>query len=114
MPDEVAPDWATELELVSDPQLIGQIGRDLSVLEPFDRDHETFVGGRGRDRVAALCLVAIGGRETNVEVLAGPVTGPLGSVQNDAFGPSGFVDELDWRRQLELLSEQHNKKPLAE
>ena len=35
-------------------------------------------------------------------------------VKEDWRSKRGFVDELDWRRQLELLSEQQNKKPLAE
>ena len=36
-PDEVAADRAAQLELVAGPQLVGQVRRDLAVVDPLDR-----------------------------------------------------------------------------
>ena len=44
LPDEVAADRATQLDLVSDLEDIGEIGRNLAVLQPLDGDrHATAV-----------------------------------------------------------------------
>ncbi len=51
--------------------------------------------GRRRDRVAALGLVAVLGREAHVEVLARPVAGPVGRVEDERADAGRFVDGGD-------------------
>ncbi len=78
-PDEVPADRAAQLQLITGTELVAQIRRDLAVLESFDRQRERCVLRRRGDRVRALCLVAVLGGETDVDVLAGDVSGPAES-----------------------------------
>ena len=45
LPHEVAADRAAQLQLVADAQLVDEIGRDLAVVEPLDREHEAASSG---------------------------------------------------------------------
>jgi hypothetical protein len=36
LPDEVAADRAAQLDLLARPELVGQVGGDLAVVEPLD------------------------------------------------------------------------------
>src|SRR5437867_2421073 len=76
LPDEVAADWSAELERVTRPELVGQVRRDLPVVEPLDGQEQLGVLGTGRDRVAALRLIAVLGGEPDIDVLPGVVAGP--------------------------------------
>src|SRR5215471_597448 len=76
LPDEVAADRPAYLECVSLPQLVDEVGRYFTVLQALDGDRKAVVGSRG-DRVAALRLVAVLGRQPHVEVLARTPAGPL-------------------------------------
>src|SRR5215471_19091779 len=76
LPDEVAADRPAYLEGVSLPQLVDEVGRYFTVLQALDSDREVVLGSRG-DRVAALRLVAVLGRQPHVEVLARTPAGPL-------------------------------------
>ena len=73
VPDEVAADRAAQLELVAGPELVDEVGRDLAVVQALDGERERGVLGRRGDRVAALRLVAVLGRQPDVDVLAGAV-----------------------------------------
>jgi hypothetical protein len=95
LPDEVAPDRAAQLELVPGAELVGQVGGDLAVVEPLDRQDEIRVGGGRRDRVAALRLLAVRGGQAHVDMLAGSVPGPAGVVEDDAAHARRLVDLLD-------------------
>src|SRR5439155_9799250 len=57
LPDEVAADRAAQLELVAGPQLLGEVRRDLAVVESLDGQHDVPVFRGGGDRVAPLRLV---------------------------------------------------------
>jgi hypothetical protein len=94
-PDEVAADRAAQFEIVSRLQGLGQVGRHLARVEPFDGQDQVIVFGRGSDRVAALCLVAVLRGEPHVHVLAGEVAGPVGRVEDDALGARVLGGELD-------------------
>ena len=48
LPDEVPADRATELEPVTGLQLVGEVGRDLAVLDPLDRQLERAPRRAGR------------------------------------------------------------------
>jgi len=52
IPDEVAPDGAAQLEPVSRVRVLGQIGRDLPVVDPLDGQFDPRAAGRRRDRIA--------------------------------------------------------------
>src|SRR5918992_4347831 len=100
LPDEVATDGAAQLQVVPDTKLIHEIRRDLAVLEPFDRDHDTGVFGRRGDRVAPLRLVAVLRRQPHVDVLAGAMARPVWQLERDALRSGGLFDELDHGAQL--------------
>ena len=76
LPDEVAADRPAELELVAGAELVDEVRRDLTVVEPLHGEHEIAVLRRGRDRVAALGLVSVLGRQAHIDVLAGAMPGP--------------------------------------
>ena len=82
------------------PYLVGEVRRYFAVLEPLDRQNLVVVLGRGRQRVAALRLVAVLGGEAHVDVLAGAVSGPVGAVEDDAADPRSLVDQLENRGEL--------------
>jgi hypothetical protein len=95
LPNEVAADRAAQLELVAGLERLGQVRRHLAVVEPLDREDEVLVLGRGRDRVAALCLVTVLGGQPHVNVLAGQVIGPVGGVEHNALRARVLGDEFD-------------------
>src|SRR5207253_2383702 len=90
-PDEVAADRAAELEAVTGSQLLGQIRGDLTVVEPLDGDGNRFSRRRG-DRILPFGAVSVLRGQPYVEMLAGPVTRPLGHVGDDRPHLRRFVD----------------------
>ena len=94
MPDEVAADRAAQLELVALPHLPHQVGRNLAFLQALHGQRDCAVLGRRGDRVAALRLVPIFGREPDVDVLAGQVAGPLGHLEDQRADVRGLRDEF--------------------
>src|SRR6266516_2985309 len=106
LPDEVAADRPSQLELVTGTQLIGEIRGHLAVFESLHRQHEITVFGRGGDRVAALRLVPVLGGQANVDVLSGAVTGPSGCLEDDAANARSLFDQLDHVGQLPCQSPQ--------
>ena len=99
-PDEVAADRAAQLDLVARPELVGQVGGNLAVLEPLDRKRDASADGRRGDRVASLRLIAVLGRQPNVDVLAGAVAGPAGHVEDDRLDAGCLGDDPDELREL--------------
>jgi hypothetical protein len=100
LPHEVAADGATQLEVVSGLDGLRQVRRDLAVVESFDGEDEVLVLGRRGDRVAALSLVAVLGGEPHVHMLAGPMTGPVCGLQDQAGRARVLADESDDARGL--------------
>ena len=95
LPDEVAADRAAQLELVAGTELVDEVGRDLAVVEPLDGQDEVLVlRGRG-DRVAALGLVAVLGRQPDVDVLTREMAVPVGRIEDDAAHVGRLVEDLD-------------------
>ena len=96
IPDEVAADRASHLDLVALARLVHEVGRDLAFLEALDGEREA-VAGRGGDRVAALGLVAVLGGEAHVEMLAGAVTGPAVDFELERPHPRSLLDRAGHR-----------------
>jgi hypothetical protein len=65
LPYEVAANGTAELDLIARPQLVGQVRRDLAVVEALDRKLDASAVPRRRDRVAALGLVAVLGDQAD-------------------------------------------------
>ena len=82
-PRERAADRPAHLELVADLHDLGQVGRDLAVVDPVDRDRRSRVLGRARERERALRLVAVGRGQADVEMLAGAVAVPVGDLEHE-------------------------------
>ena len=93
LPDEVAADRPAELQLVTGAELVDEVGRHLTVVEPLHGEHEIAVFRPRGDRVAALSLVPVLGREAHIDVLAGAMPGPGRNLQHDASGPRRLVSE---------------------
>ena len=97
LPDEVAADRAAQLDLIARTQLVGQVRRDLAVVEALDRQlHPVAIGGC-RDGVTALRLIAVLRRQPDVDVLAGQVSLPARAVKCDrahAGRPVGHRDDV--------------------
>lgn len=93
-PDEVAADRTAQLEEVVGPQLVGQVGRYLAVVEPLDQEVQLRELGRRGQRVAALRAVAVFRGQADVDVLAGQVAGPVRDVEHQTVHPGrlGPVD----------------------
>ena len=89
LPDEVAADRARAARSGRRRELVGEVGRDLAVVEPLDGELEAAVLGRRGDRVAALRLVAVLGGQPDVDVLAGAVAGPVGRRRSRASSRCG-------------------------
>ena len=100
LPDEVAADGPAELDLVARPELVGQVGGDLAVVEALDRELDASAVRRRGDRVAALRLIAVLGRQPDVDVLAGAVAGPAGDVEDDRLDARRLGDDVDDLREL--------------
>src|SRR4029077_7213417 len=94
-PDEIAADRAPQLDLVARPKLVGQVWGDLAVLEPLDRERDAGAVGRRGDRVASLRLIAVLGRQPNVDVLPGAVARPAGHVEDDRLDAGCLGGDLD-------------------
>ncbi len=78
VPDEIAADRAAHLDPVADDRDVVEEGRDLAVLDPLDGQVDLAAALRLRgDRIAALDAVAVGGRETKVDMLAGAMARPV-------------------------------------
>jgi hypothetical protein len=70
---------------------LGEVGRDFPVVEPFDGERHPGLLLRGRgDRIAALGLVAIFGRQAHIDVLPRAMPRPGGEQQREARGPRRF------------------------
>ena len=76
LPNEIAADRSAQLQFVSGPEFVDEVRRDLTVFEALYGQDQIGVFGSGRDRIAALGLIAIFGGETDVDVAVGGVTGP--------------------------------------
>src|SRR5207248_377341 len=81
LPHEVATDGRAQFDLVADVEVGGEIRRHLAVVDANDGELELLAAGCRGDRVAALGRVSVFGGEAYVDVLAGPVPGPVGYVQ---------------------------------
>lgn len=65
VPHEPAADRAAELQLIARTQFPGQVGGDLAVVEPFDRDRYRLASGPG-DGVGPFRGVAAAGGPPDV------------------------------------------------
>jgi hypothetical protein len=72
----------------------------LAVVEPLDGERDASAVGRRGDRVASLRLIAVLGGQPNIDVLAGPVAGPAGYVEDDRLDAGCLGDGLDEFREL--------------
>src|SRR5262249_48604273 len=97
-------DRSPELELVTRPEFVDEVRRDLAVVEPLDGQEQPGVLRTGRDRVAALRLIAVLGGQPDIDVLPGTVAGPRRRLEPEARAPTGFVDEFDDLRVLPVQS----------
>ena len=79
-PGEVAPDRSADLELVTRAHVVGEIRRDLASFDAFNGQLQHRLLRRGGDGVGALRLVAVVGREPDVDVLPGEVRRPVRDV----------------------------------
>src|SRR3712207_7604622 len=82
-------DGTAQLELVTRPQLVGEVRRHLTVLGPLDQQVQPGVLGGGGHRVAALGRAAVLGGQPQVDVLAGQVTRPAGDVEEEPVDAGG-------------------------
>ena len=98
-PHEVAADRPAQLELVAGAQLTGQVGRDLPVGDPFHREAQPIALAGARDRVAPLRLVAVFGRQADVDVLPWQVPGPARHAQRDLAHVRRLLGEVLDRRE---------------
>src|SRR6266508_660014 len=94
LPHEIPADRAAQLQLVSDDEFFCEVRGDLAVVEALDRDGQALVFRSGGDRVAPLCLVAVLGGQAHVDVLAGPMAGPVRDFQNEGLHAGGLVDQF--------------------
>src|SRR5262249_31740338 len=90
-----------QFEWIAGAKLVNEIGRNLSIIHALHGQAEQFIFGRRGDRIAALRLVAVCGRETNIDMLARQVSLPSGYVQHQALYPISFDD--DFRRRFPAL-----------
>jgi hypothetical protein len=95
LPDEVAADRAAQLDLLARPELVGQVGGDLAVVEPLDGEPDASTVKRGGDRVASLGLITVLRRQPNINVLSSPVARPTGDVEDDRLDARRLDDDLD-------------------
>jgi hypothetical protein len=93
-PREVAADGAAQLELVARAQLVGEVGRDLAVVDALDGQRQRRVLRRGGDRVGALRLIAVLGGQAHVDVLARHVPRPAGHLEPDRHRLPRLLDDL--------------------
>ena len=99
-PDEIAADRPAQLDLVADLEHVGEVRRDLAIVDPLDGDGDAVPIGRGRDRVAPLGLVAVLRGQPDVDVLTRQVTGPVRDLQHEASDARRLVDQLEDRGDL--------------
>src|SRR5215217_4602325 len=99
LPGKIAPDRPPKLQLVSCHQHVGEVGRNLTVVQTVHREHELLVFRGGGYGVAPLGLVTILSSEPHVDVLACLVALPFGYLEHQALGSRGLWHHLDYLRQ---------------
>ena len=84
----MSADRTAQLDFVIDLRDVMHEGRDLAVIEPFDRELEFFRptgSGRGSDRIAALGAVTVGRGQPQQDVLARREPNWLRKTEEEAF-----------------------------
>jgi hypothetical protein len=66
--------------LVTDTKIVNEIWRNFAIIHALHGQTEQFIFWGRSDRIAALRLVAIFGREANIDMLAGQMSLPIGDV----------------------------------
>src|SRR6516225_3808671 len=94
VPNEISANGASQLELVTRPQFVCEIRRDLALIDAFDGQHQVRDFGRRRYGIAALGLIAVLTPKPNVDVLARQVAWPIGDVQNETLDARCLRDDL--------------------
>jgi hypothetical protein len=80
--------------LVAGAKLVSEIWRNLSIIHALHGQAEQLIFGRRGNRIAALRLVAVCGRETDIGMLARQVSLPIGYVQHQAPYPIRFDEDF--------------------
>jgi hypothetical protein len=75
-----SPRWASQFESVTGTKIANEIWRDLAIGHLLYRQSEQFILGRRGDRIAALRLVTVFGREPDIDMLPRLVFLPTGYV----------------------------------
>jgi hypothetical protein len=92
-PDEIAPDRAAELELITHCKLIEEVWRDLAVINQLNGKRHLIGVVRWRsDRVAPFGLVPVVRGQAHVDVLPSAMARPAGHRQDQRFYSSGLVN----------------------
>src|SRR3984957_2623542 len=81
----MAADRSSQLQPVSDAKLVDEIGRHFTVGYTLDCQRKQFVLRCRRNRVAALRLVSIIGREANIHVLARLMAERTGGLEQEGL-----------------------------
>jgi hypothetical protein len=84
----VSPDRAAYLDLIAHLRSVMHEGRNLAVIEPFDREFEHLrptKPWRGSDRVAALGAIAVWCCQPQHNVLTGPEQNRLWKMKEKAL-----------------------------
>ena len=82
-PDKVTADRPSQLQLVPDAKLVDKIWRHFTIGYTLNRKRELFVFGRRGNRIAALRLVSIVGRESDIHMLARQVAERLSELKQE-------------------------------
>src|SRR5215475_7868791 len=84
-PDKIAADGAAQLEAIAHAKFIEEIRRNFTIFYALNGQHEQFIAGWRCDRIAALGLIAVFGRESDIDMLTGQMSWPTGRVQKQAL-----------------------------
>src|SRR5215204_3069167 len=99
LPGKVPSDRPPQLQFISRHQHLGEVGRHRAIVQPVHRKHEPLVLRGGGYGVASLGLVAIGGGQPHVDMLAGLVPLPVGNVEHQTLGSRGLGHHLNHVRE---------------
>src|SRR5262249_20344599 len=103
-PNKIAADRSPQFELIAGAKVLDEVWRDFAAIHTLHSQSEQIVFRGRSDRIAALRLIAVFGRETQIDMLPREVSLPIAYVQRKALDPVRFDDNSAHLRELPLES----------
>src|SRR5215813_13391526 len=103
-PDEMPRYWSPQLKPIADAQLVQKVRRNLAVLYSLHGHRQQFVFRWRSNRIAALRLIAVFRRESDIDMLTRYMSRPVDGLQHKALDAMRFGNDIAHLRELPFKS----------